>query len=254
MIVYGLIGYPLSHSFSKKYFEAKFRQEGITGCRYENFELSSIQQLPTLIRDQPDLQGFNITIPYKEQIIPLLHACSEVVTQTGACNCVKIRDRQLVGFNTDVEGFRQSLFQQLRPHHKSALILGTGGAAKAVAYVLEKSGISFHLVSRDRQQKKECLQYDEIDQQIINTHQLIVNTTPTGMYPNIHAAPPIPYQFLTPQHFLFDLTYNPEKTLFLQHGESRGAAIQNGYDMLVIQAEESWKIWTADRVQNSGAV
>lgn len=244
MIVFGLIGYPLSHSFSKRYFEAKFLQEGISGYRYGNFELASIQELPDLIRNQPGLQGFNITIPYKQQIIPFLHNRNEVVAQTGACNCVKIVDRQLVGFNTDVEGFRQSLLKQLRPHHSRALILGTGGAARAVAYVLEKLGIPFNYVSRHRQQKAGCLQYDEIDDQVLNAHRLIINTTPTGMYPNIHEAPPIPYQSLTPQHFLFDLTYNPEKTLFLQQGESQGAAIQNGYDMLVIQAEESWKIWT----------
>lgn len=240
---FGLIGYPLSHSFSKKYFAAKFEREQISDCSYDNFELSSIDQLPVLIRERPELQGFNITIPYKVEIIPFLQTANEVVRQTGACNCVKIVDQQLVGYNTDVEGFRQSLQKQLQPYHTRALILGTGGAAKAVAYVLNGLAIPFYYVSRESR-PEGYLRYEEVDQQLLHTHKLIINTTPTGMYPNIHAAPPIPYQALSAQHFLFDLTYNPEKTLFLQHGESMGAAIQNGYEMLVIQAEESWKIWT----------
>ena len=244
MRLFGLLGYPLSHSFSKKYFEVKFAHEQLMDCRYENFELSSIHQLPDLIRDQPSLQGFNITIPYKQQIIPFLHEENEVVQQTGACNCVKLVDGRLVGYNTDVEGFSQSLKKQLRPFHKHALILGTGGAAKAVAYVLKGMRIPYNFVSRRHQHPDNCLSYDEVNEQVLHTHQLIINTSPTGMYPNVHTAPPIAYQALTDQHFLFDLTYNPEKTLFLQQGESKGAAIQNGYDMLVIQAEESWKIWT----------
>ena len=244
MKLFGLIGYPLSHSFSKKYFEAKFVQEQIGDCRYENFELASIHQLTGLIRDQPSLQGFNITIPYKQQIIPFLQSENKVVQQTGACNCVKIVDRQLVGYNTDVEGFKQSLQKGLRPYHSRALILGTGGAAKAVAYVLNSLQIPFYLVSRDHRHREDHLHYDDVNEQILKTHQLIINTTPAGMYPDIHTAPPLPYEVFTDQHFLFDLTYNPQKTLFLQQGEKKGAAIQNGYDMLVIQAEESWKIWT----------
>lgn len=243
MRLFGLIGYPLSHSFSKKYFEAKFRREQTEDCRYENFELSSIQEVTSLLQNQPGLQGFNITIPYKQEIIPYLNARNRVVQQVGACNCVKIVDGQLYGYNTDVEGFKQALQQQLLPHHNKALILGTGGAAKAVAYVLEELSIQFLYVSRNRRQKEGYLGYPEIDDATLNTYPLIINTTPTGMYPNIHEAPPLNYQALTPEHFLFDLTYNPEKTLFLQRGENRGAAIQNGYDMLVIQAEESWKIW-----------
>ena len=244
MNAYGLIGYPLSHSFSKRYFAFKFEREHIRDCTYENFELSSIDQVPSLVRNTPSLQGFNITIPYKEKIIPFLQAGNEVVQQTGACNCVKIVEQQLIGYNTDVEGFRQSLQKQLQPHHTRALVLGTGGAAKAVSYVLNKLGIPFYYVSRNKEQREEYLCYEDIDEQLLGTHQLVINTTPTGMYPNIHTAPPIPYHALSANHFLFDLTYNPEKTLFLQQGESKGADIQNGYEMLVIQAEESWKIWT----------
>ncbi|MBE7169726.1 MAG: shikimate dehydrogenase [Williamsia sp.] len=243
MRVFGLIGFPLSHSFSKKYFGEKFLREQIPDCRYEAFELSSIDQVSDLIKNEPPLQGFNITIPYKQEIIPFLHKASKVVKQIGACNCVKIVDQQLIGYNTDVEGFKQSLQKKLLPVHKQALVLGTGGAAKAVAYVLEEAGISYQYVSRNKAQRTGYLHYDQVDDEVLRTHLLIINTTPTGMYPRIDEAPALNYEALTPQHFLFDLTYNPEKTLFLQKGESRGAAIQNGYDMLVIQAEESWKIW-----------
>jgi shikimate dehydrogenase len=240
---FGLIGYPLSHSFSKKFFTEKFEKEGLKDCVYDIYPMESIAQLPALLKDNPLLEGLNITIPYKEQVISYLTNKSEVVRKTGACNCIKIAEGELTGYNTDVDGFEQSLKKHLTEHHKQALILGTGGAAKAVEYVLKKLGIKYRYVSRKPSVKN--LSYEQLTAQVITSHTLIINTTPLGMYPNITQAPPIPYHFLTPAHYLFDLTYNPTKTLFLQKGEEHGAVIQNGLDMLIVQAEESWIIWNS---------
>ncbi len=244
MKLYGLIGYPLSHSFSRKYFQQKFEEEKIAGCEYRNFELPSIESISTLLQE-PGLEGFNITIPYKEQIIPFLDRKSQVVEKTGACNCVRIIDQQLTGFNTDVIGFEVSLRKSLQPHHRLALILGTGGASKAVAYVLERLGIGFRYVSRSHSGAL-YVRYQDLSDEMITNHTLIVNTTPTGMYPHTDAAPDIKYEALTARHYLYDLIYNPEKTLYLQKGEEMGAVTENGHDMLIIQAEESWKIWNSD--------
>jgi shikimate dehydrogenase len=241
---YGLIGYPLSHSFSQKYFTEKFQREGITGCVYENFPLASIDEFAALIQQHPDLNGLNVTIPYKEKVIPFLTAQSEVVQTIGACNCIKIENGRLTGHNTDVVGFEQSLLPLLQPHHKKALVLGTGGAAKAVHYVLNKLGIAFLEVSRTPATERQ-IAYQQLDEAVIHEHEVIINTSPLGMYPHINECPPLPYQALTPKHYLFDLVYNPAKTLFLQKGEEQGAAIKNGHDMLIIQAEESWRIWNA---------
>lgn len=241
---YGLIGYPLSHSFSQKYFTDKFQREGITGSVYENFPLESIDEFAGLIQQHPDLHGLNVTIPYKEKVIPFLTAQSEVVKAIGACNCIKIENGQLTGHNTDVVGFEESLRPLLQPHHTKALVLGTGGAAKAVYYVLNKLGIAFWEVSRTPSTTRQ-ISYQQIDEAVIRDHHVIINTSPLGMYPNIDECPPLPYQALTSQHYLFDLVYNPAKTLFLQKGEEQGAAIKNGHDMLIIQAEESWRIWNA---------
>lgn len=241
---YGLIGYPLSHSFSQKYFTEKFQREGITGCEYGNFPLASIDEFPALIKQQPDLKGLNVTIPYKEKVIPYLTAKSEVVKTIGACNCIRIEDGELTGHNTDVVGFETSLRPLLQPFHKKALVLGTGGAAKAVHYVLDKLGIAFLEVSRNPVTGRQ-IGYHQIDETVIKEHQVIINTSPLGMYPNINECPPLPYKALTATHYLFDLVYNPAKTLFLQKGEEQGAAIKNGHDMLIIQAEESWRIWNA---------
>ncbi|WP_207513188.1 shikimate dehydrogenase family protein [Longitalea luteola] len=240
---YGLIGFPLSHSFSQKYFTEKFQREKIDGCRYENFPLASIDEFPALIQQQSDLHGLNVTIPYKEKVIPFLTARSEVVKTIGACNCIKIENGQLTGHNTDVVGFEMSLRPLLQPFHKKALVLGTGGAAKAVQYVLNKLDIAFLEVSRNPVTSRQ-IAYHQIDATVIKEHQVIINTSPLGMYPNINECPPLPYEALTETHYLFDLIYNPERTLFLQRGEERGAAIKNGHDMLIIQAEESWRIWT----------
>jgi shikimate dehydrogenase len=238
---FGLIGKTLKHSFSKNYFTQKFREEHIKDCVYESFELQSIGELPGLLTTYPDLKGLNVTIPYKEEVISYLEERNEVVQETGACNCIKIISGKLHGFNTDVIGFKKSLQPKLKPHHKKALILGSGGAAKAVKYALRELNIDHLIVSR----RKETgdLGYEDVDDEILKQYTLIINTTPLGMYPNVNDDPPIPYEFITPQHFLFDLVYNPEKTKFLQHGEKQGAQVANGYEMLILQAEESWRIW-----------
>ena len=239
MKLYGLIGKPLKHSFSKAYFTKKFAEEGLADCRYENFELESIQDLPTLLQQHP--QGFNVTIPYKKEVLAYLHAANEIVREIGACNCVKVLDGKLYGYNTDVIGFQQSLQKSLKPHHKKALVLGTGGSSNAIQYALRKLGIGYQFVSR--QKGAGLITYDELDEAMLQEHLLIINTTPVGMFPNIDAAPPIPYTYLSANHLLFDLIYNPEKTLFLQKGEAQGATICNGHEMLILQAEAAWDIW-----------
>ncbi|MEI6946047.1 shikimate dehydrogenase [Paraflavisolibacter sp. H34] len=243
MRVYGLLGKTLKHSFSKAYFTQKFEAEGIPGCRYENFELASMDELPELIRSVPGLQGLNVTIPYKEAVLPFLHGQNDIVQEVKACNCIKITDGKLHGYNTDVIGFRQSLEKSLEPQHTSALVLGTGGAAKAVQYALKSLGIRYRMVSRSK--GENTITYSELTPELIGEHLLVVNTSPLGMYPNVNEAPPLPYEALTSRHLLYDLIYNPEKTLFLQKGEAQGARIANGAEMLLLQAEESWKIWNS---------
>lgn len=241
---YGLIGKTLKHSFSQQYFERKFREENITDCRYDKFELPSIEALPELLASMSDLQGFNITIPYKEEILPYLKEKNELVTAIGACNCVRMVDGALHGFNTDAPAFQQTLQTKLQSSHKCALVLGSGGASKAVQYALKQLGLDYVVVSRHKQQNQ--MGYEDIGNDTMAGHQVIINTTPLGMYPNVNDDPPIPYEALTPGHLLFDLTYNPEKTKFLLQGEAKGAQIINGYGMLVLQAEESWRIWEGE--------
>jgi shikimate dehydrogenase len=241
--LFGLIGYPLSHSFSKKYFTEKFAREGITGCAYELFPLTSINELEDLLRANPQLQGLNVTIPYKQQVLPYLHSREGIPEGMGACNCIRISQGKLYGFNTDTIGCQKSFSPFLQPWHQKALVLGNGGAALAVVHVLKKLGIDYKVVSRQLHEGS-ALTYADLTPEIIQEHTVIINTTPLGTYPNIHECPPIPYDHITPKHFLYDLIYNPEKTLFLQKGSEHGAQIHNGYDMLVIQAEESWKIWS----------
>ena len=243
MKLYGLIGYPLGHSFSKKYFTNKFKREGLIDCSYELFPIDSIEGLPSLINSQPYLKGFNVTIPYKQQVLKYVTETSEAVKEIGAANVIKIDGDKIVAFNTDVTGFEESLIQKLMPFHKKALILGTGGSSNAVQYVLRNLGIKFLLVSRTHQPSSEIINYSMINENIMADHTLIVNCTPVGMEPNDSDSPNLPYQFVSHKHYLFDLIYNPEKTSFLQKGEQMGAIIQNGYEMLVLQAEESWKIW-----------
>ncbi|GEO09162.1 shikimate dehydrogenase family protein [Segetibacter aerophilus] len=240
---FGLIGFPLSHSFSPAFFAEKFSKEGIVGCSYEAYPIDSIDKFPQLLSDKPNLEGINVTIPYKKAVIPFLHQQTEPVRKVGACNCIKIRDGKLTGYNTDVIGFKKSLSPKLLKIHKKALILGTGGSAAAVAYVLEELGINYYFVSRKNNEEKNSVSYKELTKEIVEESKLIINTTPLGMYPQVDSCPDIPYQFLTTDHYLFDLVYNPGETLFLKKGASMGAAIKNGADMLIIQAEESWNIW-----------
>jgi shikimate dehydrogenase len=241
---FGLIGYPLGHSFSKGYFTQKFSDLSISDAVYENFPLESIEELQEVLNFQPELRGLNVTIPYKEQVISYLHHQSPEVKEINACNCIAIKDGELTGYNTDFIGFKNSLLLKLKPHHTNALILGWGGASKAVAYALKTLGINYLVVSR-RSTLPLSISYEQLTGEIMSQHQLIINCTPIGMHPSIEQAPSIPYQFITDRHFLFDLIYNPAQTLFLQLGEERGATIENGMDMLALQAEESWRIWNS---------
>jgi shikimate dehydrogenase len=239
---FGLIGFPLEHSFSKKYFTDKFINEGIQDCSYELFPIESIQGLVEILKQQPDLVGLNITIPYKQEIMRRLNSVERIPDGLYACNCIKIVDGKLLGYNTDIVGFEKSLIPLLKTHHKKALILGNGGATHAIVYVLKKLGIDFYVVSRALHQGSTYT-YEDLNESIINDHLLIINTTPLGMFPKNQEAPEIPYPFLTPQHLCYDLIYNPETTLFLTKAASMGAIIKNGLEMLEIQAEESWRIW-----------
>lgn len=243
MKLYGLLGKTLKHSFSKAYFTKKFSALGIHDCQYENFELASINALPKLLVDYPSIKGLNVTIPYKQDVLQFLNEKNEIVEDVNACNCIKISEGKLSGYNTDVVGFRQSLEKLLKPYHTHALILGTGGSSKAVEYALKTLGIHYQNVSREK--KLAAVAYHELNKDFLDSHQLIINTTPLGMFPNIEEAPPIPYELLTPRHLLFDLIYNPEKTVFLKMGEEKGARIANGMEMLLLQAEESWRIWNS---------
>ncbi len=241
MRLFGLLGYPLTHSFSQKYFTEKFHKLGITDADYENFSIPEIEELRNILATKKDLAGFNITIPYKKAVISFLDEASDPVRKMGACNCIKIIEGKLKGYNTDVVGFQQSLEPFLKPAHKAALILGTGGASAAVEYVFQQMQIPYQFVSRTG--SAEAISYQDLNKEVIEAHQLIINTTPLGMYPHVDACPEIPYQFLTPQHHLFDLIYNPNETKFLQLGKQQGTTIQNGFEMLILQAEESWRIW-----------
>lgn len=240
---FGLIGKSLSHSFSKAYFEEKFRREKITDASYELFEISDIQNINTFIEAHPDLVGFNVTIPYKQSIIPYLNELSEEAKAVGAVNTVRIQriNNQIFtkGYNTDIIGFRQSLEGATLP--EKALVLGTGGAAAAVTYVLEQQGCQCMLVSRDAQRG---LPYSALTVDIVRDHRLIVNCTPVGTYPDINKKPDIPYDGISGDHFLYDLVYNPAETAFLKEGLLRGAKVENGERMLRGQAEAAWRIWS----------
>ncbi len=241
---YGLIGFPLSHSFSQKYFTDKFQAESIPDCRYELFELNAINQFPDLIRSRPQLAGLNVTIPYKQAIIPFLDELEPVTASIGAVNVIKFENNKLKGFNSDYQGFMQSL-QQFYPCDpgSQALILGAGGAAKAVTAALDFLGIAYKLVSRKATAAQ--LSYEQLTPELLQTYSLIINTTPLGTYPQVQTVPPIPYEALSNQHYLYDLVYNPAETIFLNRGKEAGAKIKNGYEMLVLQAEVAWQIWNS---------
>ncbi len=240
MKLYGLIGYPLSHSFSKKYFDEKFLKDGISDASFQNFSIENISLLHDVLANK-NLCGLAITIPYKKAVIDFLYNSTDAVKQMGACNCIKIKDGKLLGYNTDVIGFEKSFIKQLKPHHSKALILGTGGAAAAVEFVLQKLKIGYEFVSRRKAGTQFV--YSELNENILNNYSIIINASPIGTYPDVNEAPAIPYQFINSQHYLFDLVYNPAETKFLQFAKQNNATIQNGYEMLELQAEENWKIW-----------
>lgn len=249
---YGLIGYPLGHSFSKKYFSEKFRKEHITDSAYHLYPIENIDLLPTLIAETENLHGLNVTIPYKESVLPYIDELDETAKGVGAVNCIQIKPgagkaipgKKLIGYNTDVFGFRQSIKPFLEMHHEKALILGTGGASKAVAYVLKELGIEYYYVSRIKKEgENNRLTYDELNDHVMRAFKLIVNSSPVGTFPNVEEAPTIPYEHITQEHLLYDLVYNPEQTEFLKRGKEKGAATVNGLSMLQQQAEEAWRIW-----------
>lgn len=242
---YGLIGFPLSHSFSKRFFTQYFADNSID-AEYLNFEISDISMLPAILKEHSNLVGFNVTIPYKEAVIPYLDSCDAKAVAIKAVNTVKIERKggkiSLKGFNTDLIGFRNSILPLLKPHHKKALVLGTGGASKAIVATLNDLSISTQLVSREAK-AGVSIPYSQLTEAIMQEYLVVVNTTPLGTYPKTEAFPKIPYECLTDKHLLFDLVYNPAVTQFLQKGADRGAATKNGSDMLELQALAAWAIW-----------
>lgn len=249
--LFGLIGYPLSHSFSKRYFTEKFERENIAGHAYELFPLESIDLLPALLDSQPLLRGLNVTIPYKTAVLPYLHGLHAEAAQVGAVNTIVIKNKQLYGFNTDVYGFETSLFRALgtkAPSVSGALVLGTGGASKAVAFVLKKHGIPYTFVSRNPLPGQ--LAYSELQKSHIDANELIINTTPVGMQPKIDDLPPIPFQYIGEKHLLYDLIYNPQETAFMLRGKEKGAKVVNGLEMLYLQADKAWQWWNEPEIES----
>ncbi|QBA64596.1 shikimate dehydrogenase family protein [Muriicola soli] len=239
---YGLLGRDISYSFSKGYFTDFFKKEGLLHCSYENFDLRDITDLETLLKEEQDLRGLNVTIPYKQDILPYLHRIDPEASEIGAVNTVKFTKTGLEGYNTDAYGFQESIKPLLtNSSHKHALILGTGGASLAIAYSLQKMGIQFVKVSRNPGEGQWS--YQDLSKEEIEKHTLIINCTPLGTFPRIEEKPDIPYNYIGPEHILYDLVYNPDKTAFLLAGEKQGAAICNGSSMLKFQADRSWQIW-----------
>lgn len=239
--IYGLAGYPLGHSFSRSYFKDKFRDENID-ADYINFEVADSADMLRIVADTPRLRGFNVTIPHKQAVMPLLSRIDTAAQAIGAVNVVRVEDDgTLSGFNTDADGFLAAIRPMLRPHHRKALVLGTGGASLAVAYTLRNAGLDVKRVSR--RSDVADLTYADLTDSVIADHTVIVNATPLGMYPHTDTLPDIPYDALTPQHVCFDLVYNPASTRFMQTAANRGAAVQNGLAMLHNQARLAWQIW-----------
>lgn len=241
---FGLVGYPLGHSFSKGYFTEFFRSQGLDGqCCYENYQIADIAQVRQLLAE-PEMCGFNVTIPHKQAVIPFLDELSEEARQIGAVNCVKLCNGRATGYNTDCYGFEVSLLRLIGPWRGKALVLGSGGASKAVCHVLDRLGIDFLTVSRTPDADRQ-IGYGQLTAEILEQRLLIVNTTPLGMHPHTDSAPQIPYRHIGPQHMLYDLIYNPPVTLFMQKGAENGARTSNGAEMLRLQAEKSWEIWNS---------
>lgn len=237
---YGLIGQKLAHSFSSRYFHDKFIKNGLSHCRYDNYEILNPSDLPTFLA-HTNCNGLNVTIPYKQSIIPFLDTLDDSAKLIGAVNTIKISNGIKKGYNTDYKGFELSLKDWNLSTVKQALIIGTGGSSKAIHFALERLGITVNFVSREK--KSNAFLFEEINQEVIQSHQLIVNCTPLGMWPSINESPPIPFKWINKAHFVYDLIYNPEKTIFLEKAEAAGAKIKNGLAMLEFQAEEAWKIW-----------
>ena len=241
---YGLVGYPLGHSFSRDFFNEKFKNEGIN-AEYVNFEIPSIERFPEIITENANLCGLNVTIPYKEKIIPYMNELSEEARHIGAVNVVRIGMRKgkphLKGFNSDVIGFTRSIEPLLEPQHKKALILGTGGASKAIYHGLKKLGMEARFVSRTP--REGMFTYENLTPAVMDEYKVIINCTPVGMYPRANEYPNIPYECLTPNHLLYDLLYNPDTTLFMKKGADKGAITKNGLEMLLLQAFGAWDIW-----------
>ena len=239
---FGLLGRNISYSFSKGYFTEKFSKEHFEGCTYENFDIQEINAFTELKENNTDLNGLNVTIPYKEAVIPFLDKLSKNAIQSGAVNTIKFTKKgKLKGYNTDYYGFKKSLEPLLEPHHKKALILGTGGASKGVAFALDQLDITYTFVSREA--KENCIDYSLINATTFDNYQIIINCTPVGTSPNVDLFPLIPYEFFTEKHIAYDLIYNPAETQFLSKAKAQGAQIKNGLDMLIFQAEKAWKIW-----------
>lgn len=239
---YGLIGKNISYSFSKQYFTDKFEQENLPNFSYENFDISDINQLQSIVAETLYLKGLNVTIPYKESVFPFLDKIDKKALAIGAVNTIKITKKQkLKGYNTDYYGFKKAIKPYLKPHHKKALILGTGGASKAVAYALHTLEIEYKFVSRNP--KTEQLSYEDLNSEIFNEYHIVINCTPLGTFPNIAEFPPLPYSFFTNKHLAFDLIYNPAETSFLQKAKEFKSETLNGYQMLIFQAEKAWRIW-----------
>jgi shikimate dehydrogenase len=241
--VFGLLGKNISYSFSRGYFAEKFELLGLNKHEYKNFDIQDIAGFSSIIKDETCLKGINVTIPYKEEVMQYLDIIDDTAKAIGAVNTIKFTKRgNLKGYNTDVVGFENSISPYFKSHHKFALILGTGGASKAIAYALKKNKIQYKFVSRKPSGKEE-ISYNDVTNEVLNKYHIIVNCTPIGTSPDIHVSPNIPYQFLSEKHLLFDLIYNPEISTFLAKGKQQGASIKNGFEMLEMQAEESWRIW-----------
>lgn len=241
---YGLIGYPLTHSFSIGFFNEKFKSEGIDAI-YENFEIPSIEDFPEVVDTNPNLKGLNVTLPYKERVIAYLDVLSPEARAIGAVNVIKVshkgKNTQLKGYNSDVIGFTKSIDPLIKPYHKKALILGTGGASKAIDYGLKSLGLETVKVSR--YEHADTIQYDNITADIVKEYNVIVNCTPCGMYPNADECPKLPYEAMDSNNLLYDLIYNPDETLFMKKGMEHGAVVKNGLEMLLLQAFVSWEFW-----------
>jgi shikimate dehydrogenase len=240
MTTYGLIGKNIDYSFSKSYFNTKFHNEAIK-AKYINYDIDDIKEIKQIVNNSIELAGLNVTIPYKEKVIPYLDEIDSQAERIGAVNTIKIENKKLIGYNTDVFGFTKSIFSLIALNHEAALILGTGGAAKAIRHALVSMGYHINLVSRDKE--KGDYTYEELTSDIIKNHQLIVNCTPLGTHPDVNQFPPIPFEFIDERHLLYDLIYNPSITNFLAQGKEKGAQIINGEQMLIAQAEKAWEIW-----------